>query len=279
MRRNHKPGRFVLTAVVLAAGWVVVASARADLVAHYTFDEAGDLGADAAGTNPGTAVGDAQQAAGRVGAGALLLDGDGDYMIVGGNADFEALDDDGDGWTLASWVRTTGNGEVQRIFSALMPGGWAGGGWGAGLRQDRGSDEFISTTYGIVDMQASAAGVLDGRWHHVAYVFRNEGGTIATDYYVNGSVVGTDAPGNGFGIISTSVDYGIGALQLPTVPALQYFNGALDDLRIYGNELSPEEILLLVPEPGIASLWLTGLLCALPFRRRRADAHLSLPLR
>ncbi len=241
--------------------------AQAEIVSRYTFDDAGNVGADAVGTNDGTLQGDASQVAGRVGAGALALDGDGDFVALpGSNASFEALDDDGDGWTIASWVKTSGNGDVQRLISTDMPAGWAGGGWGVGFRQDRGSDEYISTTYGVVDMQANTS-ILDGQWHHVAYVMRNDGGAIATDYYADGVLEASAMPGNGFGITSTTADYAIGRLGLPT--ALQYFNGSIDELEIYNNELSGAEIQALVPEPSaclLALLGASGLLCG---RRRR----------
>ncbi|MFC1758970.1 LamG-like jellyroll fold domain-containing protein [Planctomycetota bacterium] len=244
----------------------VASFADAAVVSHYTFDDAANVGADSAGANHGTLQGDAAQTAGFIGSGALALDGDGDFVaLTGSNASLEALDDDGDGWTVTSWVKTAGNGDVARIVSTDMPDGWAGGGWGVGVRQDRGSDEFISTTYGVVDMQAGTAS-LDGEWHHLGFVMRNDGDAIATDYYLDGVLEGSAAPGNGFGITATSNDYAIGRLGLPA--ALQYFNGSLDDLRIYDHELSAGDVRALVPEPNSGVLLLIGGLMALVRRRR-----------
>jgi len=254
------------TFVCLGLAVVATSFANAEVVSHYTFDDDADVGADSVGSNHGTLQGDAAQVAGHVGSGALALDGDGDFvMLSGSNASLEALDDDGDGWTVTSWIKTAGNGEVQRILSTDMPEGWAGGGWGVGTRQDRGTDELMSTTYGVVDMQMETAG-LDDSWRHVAFVMRNDGGSIATDYYLDGVLETTAAPGNAFGITGTANDYAIGRLGLPT--ALQYFNGSIDDLRIYDHELSGSEIMSLVPEPTSGLLMLLGAL-ALGKRRRR----------
>lgn len=239
--------------------------ASAAVVAHYSFDDAANVAADSAGSNNGTLGGDAGQVAGFIGAGALGLDGDGDFVSLPGSGSlFESLEDDGDGWTITSWVKTSGNGDVQRLISTDMPEGWAGGGWGVGFRQDRGSDEFISTTYGIVDMQANTA-ALDGEWRHVGYVMKNDGGSIATDYYVDGELVGTATPGNGFGINDTTADYVIGRLGLPT--AVQYFNGSIDELMIHDNELTAGEIRALVPEPSSGLLLMLG--GGLLLRRRK----------
>lgn len=254
--------------LIACATFVVPVAAHAEIVAHYTFDDAGNLGADSTGSFHGTPEGDAEQTAGVDGSGALMLDGDRDFVLLPGtNAAFEALDDDGDGWTVAAWVKTRGNGGVQRLISTDMPEGWAGGGWGVGMRQDRGSDEYISTTYGVVDMQG-ATGILDGTWNHVAYVFRNDGGNVATDYFINGTLEATAATGNAFGITGSSNDYVIGRLGLPT--AVQYFNGAIDDLRIYDNELSSSEIAALVPEPNSALLAILGGVTLL-LRRRSSN--------
>ncbi|MCA9188157.1 MAG: LamG-like jellyroll fold domain-containing protein [Pirellulaceae bacterium] len=262
---------FELLSVAGAAGFVLMGAlnlepAQGVEVAHYTFDDASALGADATGNYNGTPMGDASQTAGVVGEGALALDGDGDIVHVGGGAGFSALDDDGDGWSVTAWVQTSGNGGVQRVFSTYMPGGWNGGqGWGVGMRQDLGSPQLLSTTYGVVDMQ-QGTNVLDGNWHHVAYVFRNNAGSVATDYYVDGALESSAEPANGFGINDTADDFVIGALGLPT--ALQYFNGSIDDLRIFDNELSAGEVAAMVPEPMSVISLTVGLLGLLAIRRR-----------
>ena len=123
--------RMVMCAVVCGLG---VGSLQAALVSYYTFDDAADLGADATGTNNGTPVGDATQGPGKVGAGSLVLDGEGDIVDVAGAASFDAVDDNGDGWTLAAWVKTpadaAGDDGVMRIFSMYNPTEtWMGEGW------------------------------------------------------------------------------------------------------------------------------------------------------
>ncbi|MCA9186630.1 MAG: LamG domain-containing protein, partial [Planctomycetales bacterium] len=237
--RSHRLMAVLLLAFVSVAT-LAGREASAALTNHWTFENAANLGADSVGTQNGVVNGDATQTAGVIGTGALLLDGDGDFLSLStGGAHFSTLDDDNDGWSIASWVNTTGNGGVMRIISTDMPDGFTANGWGLGFRQDRGSDEFISTTYGIVDMHQGTT-ALDGLWHHVAYVFRNNGGTISTDYYLDGGLVGTTDATQGFPMNNTTSPYAIGRLGLGT--ALQYFNGSIDDLRVYDNELSALDV-------------------------------------
>jgi hypothetical protein len=240
-----------LSIVMLSLGLYAV-SAHATLISHYTFDDAANLGADATGTNNGTPMGDATQGPGKVGTGALVLDGDDDYVNVGGTDSFNSVADDGDGWTVAAWVKIGTNAapatgdNTMRLFSTYYEDGvaWTGTGWGLG-NDRRNGDLLMSTTYGIIDMWLDPSPPTpDNEWTHWAYVYRNNGGAIATDYYIDGVLAGSSTPTNEFLINKTDQDYAIGSLGLDTYP--QDFNGTIDDLRIYDTELTAEEIAELV---------------------------------
>ena len=250
------PAILVLGLLSLSLG-LYAASAHATLISHYTFDDAADLGADATGTNNGTPMGGASQGPGKVGAGSLVLSGDDQYINVGGTDSFNSVADDGDGWTVATWIKMkTGaapatGANTMRIFSTYYEDGvgWTGTGWGLG-NDRRNGDLLMSTTYGIVDMWFDPGPTPDDEWTHWAYVYRNDGDTIATDYYVNGQLAGSATPGNPFGINPTTQDYAIGSLGLDTYP--QDLNGTLDDLRVYDTELTAEEIAeLYSPSPPV----------------------------
>lgn len=212
----------------------------AKLSAHYTFDDAADLGADATGNNRGTVHGDAGQSSqAMVGAGALQLDGDGDFIQVGGSEFFSTLDDDGDGFTIAAWVHIPQqDGAVMRIFSTDKSTGWAGDGWGMGITQDSGNVpvQLLFTTYGIKDFYSrDVSGALAyDTWVHVAAVFTPEG----VHSFVNGLLADT-VPGT-LAMHNATSGFIIGGLALPGIE--QWFNGLIDDLRIYDTSLPAAQV-------------------------------------
>ncbi len=206
----------------------------AELVAYYQFDEPGNLGRDHGRFElTGTPGGNAQFSSdARLGGGALLLDGNGDYLSVRGSAEFSGLDDDGDGFTLATWIKADSLSGVRRIFSTGMFSGFQGDGWGVGMS----GASLFGTTYGIRDFNADSQALTAGVWHHVAYVFRPTAGQIR--FYVDGSFVTTRAGNSGMN--DTNRDFILGGIALPGNG--QWFQGRIDDLRIYDHELSFEEI-------------------------------------
>ena len=160
---------------------------EAELVSHYTFDDPESPGMDLGsfanhGTFEGSAAitGDA-----RIGSGSLELNGSADYVSLGGGNDFSSLDDDGDGFTLAAWVKPSSLGGVRRIFSRAMFSGFSGTGWGAGMS----GGSLFATHYGRFDFNADSNDLVTGVWSHVAYVFRPAAGEIR--FYVDGVLVAT----------------------------------------------------------------------------------------
>jgi hypothetical protein len=235
---------------------VKITDPDASLVSHFTFDDAGNLGDDTGSyDNDGTLVGDAQQtSASRVGTGALLLDGDGDLIDLGTGtgADYtEQIIANGEGFTVACWgvVPADSTGIRMRLFSSYMPGGWNGKGWGVGFVEgspaDPGALRLLGTTYGIVDYYpADGSAPAFGAWHHFAYVFRNNP-INRIDYYIDGALVeSVTRPQTGMKQ-DTTIGFAIGAIGAPSGPALdqsQYFDGRIDDLRIYDRELAAANI-------------------------------------
>lgn len=160
---------------------------------------------------------------------AVSLDGVDDYVslpagLVGDLADF----------SIAAWVFWQGGRNWARIFDFgsgttqymyLTPQAS-----GAGIRF------AINQANGWGDQALTSAPLPSGQWVHVAVTLSGSTGTL----YVNGSAVATNtamthAP---FRLRSTTQNW-IGRSQYSADP---YFNGKIDDFRIYNGALSAAEV-------------------------------------
>ncbi|NVM77916.1 hypothetical protein FHW83_003739 [Duganella sp. SG902] len=184
------------------------------------FDDAGDAGV---ALQNGALLG-----AGRNG-NALQLDGVDDYAalpadVVAGLADF----------SIAAWVYWDAARDWARIFD-----------FGSGTshymfltpRARNGGLSFtISTGGGYGSQTIATAPLPTGRWVHVAVTLSGSNGTL----YVNGVAAATNTAmtASPYRLGGTSRNW-IGRSQYPADP---YFNGKVDDFRIYHGALSAGEV-------------------------------------
>jgi hypothetical protein len=248
---------------IMAGEWLKGDSAAATavpdaaaLVAHYRFD--GNANDSSPNNYHGTVKGGGSYAAGKSGQ-ALHLDGFDDYVAIQ-NMSYAASDLTQ--VTVSAWIRTDSPAN-QHIASfdrneywRLQLAGEAGGpgllGWS------------VMTSSGQVDY-ASARRVDDGQWHHVAGVFDNGTLTMYIDAGPEASVFG----GSTFGTATTRFGFiGIGseATEFDGRPnATGYFDGDLDEVRIYDRALtqaeiayladvSPDDGRLYIPVPSVANV-------------------------
>lgn len=141
------------------------------------------------------------------------------------------------GFTLEAWVINGGQGVLNPARSPLgriVSNGWPGNiGFGWGILPDNG---IRFTTYGIFDYDSHTSQVpQDGAWHYVAVVFD---ASNTANFYVDGAL--TDS-------ISASAPAKPAALDLmigrnPASTAEEFFNGSIDEVAIYGTELSADQI-------------------------------------
>ncbi|MBL7184918.1 MAG: hypothetical protein ISS70_01220 [Phycisphaerae bacterium] len=248
---------------IMAAEWLKSDSAAATtapdpraLVAHYRFDGNAN---DSSGNNyHGTAKGGAGYVGGKLDQ-ALHLDGFNDYVAI---RDMSYAGTDLTEVTVSAWIRTSSPAD-QHIASfdrneywRLQLAGEAGGpgllGWS------------VMTSSGQVDY-GSARRVDDGQWHHVAGVYDNGILTMYIDAGAETSVFGGSTFGTGttrFGFVAIGSE----ATEFDGRPnTTGYFNGDLDELRIYDRALtqaqiayladeSPEDGLLYIPVPSVANI-------------------------
>ena len=212
----------------------VVAVTSVLLHTQLTFDEAsGTTAADATGNgHTGTLVGGASHTAGRSTGNALLLDGTSGYVSLP-NDMVEDISD----FTIAAWVFRTSAATKQweRIcdfgsgtgrYMMLTPCGSGG------------NVNFAITLNGYHNQRqvTGTAPVPSGQWTHVAVTLS---GTTLT-LYVNGSQVGqtTGVAFTPWRLGPTAQNW-IGHSQFSADP---YFNGAIDDFRIYRGALPADQV-------------------------------------
>jgi len=247
-----------------------VTNASADLVAHWPFDDgAGATAADISGNgHDGTIVGAAWASPGWDGTGSALdFDGIDDLIELG---KFDVI---GSGITLAAWINAEGFGitDARIISKANEWGGndhwWMFGTFGNGssLRFRLKTDESATTATLISDP------VLElGTWTHVAATW--DGSTMRI--YSNAVEIASMAKGGSAVAVDPAISVAIGSQPsdaFATLPShvVKFFDGRIDDVRIYSHALSAEELAAIIPEPATVTLLGLGGLAMLGIRRKR----------
>jgi tetratricopeptide (TPR) repeat protein len=204
----------------------------AGLIAWWKFDEKdGRTAADSSGNGrDATVQGDPswQPTGGKLG-GAIALGGDGDFLTV---EDESAFDFTG-GVTVAAWIKVT---SFDRPWQALVTKG--DGTWRLQRNNEADTLEFACT--GLQIPNGNQYGSLFGNrpigrneWHHVAGAFDGKRMSL----YVDGTL---DASQEAWGTINTNdVPVQIGA---NTEMQDRFWNGLIDDLRIYNYGLPEAQI-------------------------------------
>jgi len=143
--------------------------------------------------------------------------------------------------TVSAWIRTS-DSVMQTIVSFDRSEYWR---LEAGDSQYAGPGKVgweVSTSTGTVDL-ASQKLVDDGQWHHVAGVFDNGLMTIYIDGAPDVSATGGNTFGTGterYGFIASQSEATVFDGDRSGSPG--YFNGSLDDVRIYDKVLTQEDI-------------------------------------
>jgi hypothetical protein len=212
------------------------------LLAHWTFDEEFTTNViDQAGTYTGRVV-NAQWTAGRVGTGALSLNGTDAYMRVG--AIGSALGLEGSHYTFSWWQKWNGPNGRHQVVLAMDDGEDFSGGYQAFLFLN--SPEVSLVHSDGVNQQWVPGVRTDSAWHQYAFTF--DGAFLRL--YKDGTVAAQQPRTTA--IIQDGDDpLVIGAISLQNGTIVNFFNGTLDDVRIYSRALTPQEITELGPQPEI----------------------------
>jgi hypothetical protein len=204
------------------------------LVGWWLLNEGGGLKAyDLSGKgNHGTLTGGPTWAGGRNGA-ALSLDGSDDYVDTA-DYSFSASQP----FTFAGWINPSNVSGNKVILSKPSL-------WEYSFRLTNNNLEFIYwDTSGIGIIFVSAAAVVSaGVWQHIAVTFDGS----RADLYVNNVLVASDTSISGT-LQNRSNNMRIGHGYYGSGSSY-YFQGKIDDFRIYDRALSPAELLELTQNP------------------------------
>lgn len=242
---------FFIISLFLVLG-LATGAAHADLVAWYEFEGNAD---DSADSNHGSLMGDATFGTGPTYGGvdfgqALSLDGDGDYVslptafasVTGSTtktitawAKSNTIDYSASGGMILELYRKSDSSSGFYIRAKGNPATWEG---------------FYMTGTATWDYIDSGVSVALNGWAHVALVQDETNVRI----YVNGNLANSVSDA-GAPYMSNPNNATIGAYVFGT--AVGFFNGLIDDVRIYNHALSQGEIQAIIPEP--ATLLLLGL--------------------
>src|SRR5690349_5658377 len=238
---TNSGGRRMRRLVLLLAGALAVlvaavpSNAATGLIGRLAFDEPSGLSAtDTSGAGrTGTLSGGVQRVAGKTG-GALAFDGAGGQVRIPSAAALETPN-----VTVEAWVKRSGSPGSFKHIVAKGSSACMAASYGLYSGPNDGIEFYVSSGGGSSFTRSpdGGPGVWDGQWHLVTGTF--DGTTVRL--YVDGGQVESGTSG------AAPIDYG--ALDTRDLFIGNYagcanhgFDGAVDDVRIYGRALSADEV-------------------------------------
>lgn len=130
-------------------------------------------------------------------------------------------------YTLAAWIKPNGSGN----FGIIGWGTWGSSASNNGFRTDTntGNPQLVNYWWSR-DIAVQIPTLFDGNWHHVIATYD---GTTRSLYF-DGNVVGSDTP------IAPNIGSG-GNARIGSTNNAEWFNGSIDDVRVYKRSISANE--------------------------------------
>jgi predicted outer membrane repeat protein len=206
------------------------------LISHWAFDEgSGSTAYDSFGDNDGNLMGAPNWTTGQVD-GALSFDGVDDYVEVPDAPSLDGMD----ALTITAWIKTDSSGDYMGVVSKYIHSSGDNLDDSYCLLLDpSGAVIFQYNPGNIYVIKLSSPTVADGSWHHIVGVYTGTEGSI----YIDGNEVPLfrDYSDPGGSLNNTDVQLTIGSSNNNGTLDF-FFQGTIDDVRIYDRALSAEEI-------------------------------------
>ncbi len=227
----NKLSLIVMTGLILvctSAGW-------GELVGYWSFDNQADPGNDDSGKgNDGTLYGPTWTPLGKINA-ALSFDGINDYVSVDDNTTLDITNE----LTIEAWVRTNIDMDTNPQMQIVDKGEHLGTGEGYMLMVYNGD------LYARVNKDNGTACIYeypdDKKWHHVVYTFESG----EQNLYIDGILVVSKTQITTIGTNDQDLLIGNG------VNRSYYWNGEIDEVRIYNHAIPEPTALLLLGLGGL----------------------------
>ncbi len=218
--------RILIVVLVLGVAWPTTAALDPSLVGWWRLDEGvGTVATDSSGnSNNGALMGDPEWRIGRLDM-ALQFDGDGDYVDCGADAVFDITEQ----LTLAIWVNANDMLDGQHNC-------WLGKGDNAYAIKHQSGNFLEFFVYGGDWYSTNYSTNLDslmGEWHHMAGTF--DGNTLL--FYLDGEEAASQSFSGAIDTATHPVTLGENSQATG-----RFFDGMLDDARIYNRALTQDEI-------------------------------------
>ncbi|MBN2842196.1 MAG: hypothetical protein JXM68_03850, partial [Sedimentisphaerales bacterium] len=168
---------------------------------------------------------------GELGTGSAVFDGIDDYLVVPGYKGITGTS----GRTCAAWIKTSSD-----QLGYIMSWGESQDGQKWILRTEANGTVSVAVYAGYIQTNTV---VNDGQWHHVAAVMYNDGSPDVSEVvvYIDGTRQNTQCSNSREINTVAGNDFLIGA-NLTSGTYNSFFNGKIDDVRLYSRELAPAEI-------------------------------------
>ncbi len=199
------------------------------LVSQWTFDEgSGSVVEDSIGSNTGSLVNNPTWASGMQGS-ALQFDGTSNYVNVEDSTSLQPSQ-----ISVSFWVKR--NGAQPDWAKMLMKGSGAAAPWGSYKFEFSGSSDtnfywmvgFTDNTSGVVSSVTSLA---DNQWYFVTGTY--DGTRVRL--FINGNP-------ESYSEVTKTIKYDTTPLTIGAGPGYSFFNGSIDDVRVYNRALSISEV-------------------------------------
>ncbi|MBN1804407.1 MAG: hypothetical protein JW837_04090, partial [Sedimentisphaerales bacterium] len=214
-----------------------VGDISAGLVAYWEFDDgAGNIALDSSGNGyDGTLQGDPRWINGMTGSGALSFDGSDGLVEIKHNESLNMTDN----LTITAWVNVN---DLNNYYFLVckQPSGTAAdnypGNYEFRTEVNSGSIQFghQETEGQVYTFYTSEASITAGQWYHVAVSFTK---AETVEFYIDGVSAGSSEQSTNFGILNDE-PVRIGGRK----DGYSFFNGILDDIRLYDRALSAVQI-------------------------------------